>query len=104
MYSPHLDVGDYIVVVNAEKVHLSGQKMSQKLYKHHSMHPGGFKVESVARVLETHPTRVVERAVKGMLPHNALGEHMLKKLKVYAGPKHPHVAQQAQPLPPERAE
>jgi large subunit ribosomal protein L13 len=101
MYSPHLDVGDYIVVVNAEKVHLSGQKMSQKLYKHHSMHPGGFKVESVARVLETHPTRVVERAVKGMLPHNALGEHMLKKLKVYAGPEHPHQAQKVEPLPAE---
>jgi large subunit ribosomal protein L13 len=104
MYSPHLDVGDYIVVVNAEKVHLSGQKMSQKLYKHHSMHPGGFKVESVARVLETHPTRVVERAVKGMLPHNALGEHMLKKLKVYAGPEHPHQAQKVEPWPAEAKE
>jgi large subunit ribosomal protein L13 len=101
IYSPHLDVGDYIVVVNAEKVYLSGAKMNQKVYKHHSMHPGGFKVQSVARVLETHPTRVIERAVKGMLPHNALGEHMLKKLKVYAGPDHPHQAQQVEPLPPE---
>jgi large subunit ribosomal protein L13 len=100
IYSPHLDVGDYIVVVNAEKVYLSGQKLSQKVYKHHSMHPGGFKVEAVSGVLKSHPTRVIERAVKGMLPHNALGEHMLKKLKVYAGPTHPHQAQMVEPLPP----
>lgn len=99
IYSPHLDVGDYVVVVNAEKVYLSGQKPVQKVYKHHSMYPGGMKTVSIARVLETHPTRVIERAVKGMLPHNALGDHMLKKLKVYAGPEHPHEAQQVQPLP-----
>jgi large subunit ribosomal protein L13 len=103
-YSPHLDVGDFIVVVNADKVSLSGKKMVQKVYKHHSMHPGGFKVESVARVLETHPTRVIERAVKGMLPHNALGKQMLSKLKVYAGPEHPHEAQQVQPLSAEAKE
>jgi large subunit ribosomal protein L13 len=103
-YSPHLDLGDYIVVVNAEKVYLSGAKFSQKVYKHHSMHPGGFKVESVARVLETHPTRVIERAIKGMLPHNALGKKMLGKLKVYAGPRHPHEAQQVLPLPPDAKE
>jgi large subunit ribosomal protein L13 len=100
-FSPHLDVGDYVVVVNAEKVFLSGKKMTQKVYKHHSMHPGGFKVEPVARVLDTHPTRLIERAVRGMLPHNALGKHMLGKLKVYAGPNHPHQAQQVQPLPAE---
>jgi large subunit ribosomal protein L13 len=99
LYSPHLDVGDFVVVVNAGKVYLSGQKRSQKVYKHHSGYPGGLKTEGVAQVLEKHPTRVVERAVKGMLPHNALGDHMLKKLKVYAGPTHPHQAQQAEPLP-----
>jgi len=99
MYSTHLDVGDFVVVVNAEKVYLSGQKLAQKVYHHHSGYPGGFKTEPIARVLRTHPTRVVERAVKGMLPHNALGTHMLKKLKVYAGPTHPHTAQKAQPFP-----
>jgi len=104
IYSPHLDVGDYVVVVNAEKVYLSGQKPAQKVYKHHTGYPGGLRTIAVARVLETHPTRVVERAVKGMLPHNALGDHMLKKLKVYAGPEHPHAAQQTQPLPPARTE
>jgi large subunit ribosomal protein L13 len=103
-YSPHLDVGDFVVVVNAEKVYLSGQKAVQKVYRHHSMYPGGMKVVPYSRVLETHPNRIIERAVKGMLPHNALGEHMLKKLKVYAGPSHPHEAQQVQPLPAERGE
>jgi len=99
MYSPHLDVGDFVVVVNAEKVYLSGNKLEQKVYYHHSGHPGGLKAEPIARVLKSHPTRVVERAVRGMLPHNALGEHMLNKLKVYAGPAHPHAAQGPRPLP-----
>lgn len=99
IYSPHLDVGDFVVVVNAEKVHLSGKKLEQKEYHHHSGYPGGLKTEKVSRVLQTHPTRVVERAVKGMLPHNALGTHMLGKLKVYAGPTHPHAAQGPRPLP-----
>jgi large subunit ribosomal protein L13 len=100
MYTTHMDVGDYVVVVNAEKIYLSGQKMTQKVYKHHSGHPGGLKIEPVRHVLETFPTRVVERAVKGMLPKNALGNKMLKKLKIYAGPTHPHAAQQVQPFPP----
>jgi large subunit ribosomal protein L13 len=99
MYSTHLDVGDFVVVVNAEKVYLSGQKLKQKVYHHHSGYPGGLKTEPIERVLRAHPTRVVERAVKGMLPKNALGKHMLKKLKVYTGPNHPHAGQKVQPLP-----
>ena len=99
LYSTHMDVGDFVVVVNAEKVYLSGKKREQKVYHHHSGYPGGLKTEAIARVLETHPTRVVERAVRGMLPHNALGRHMLSKLKVYAGPTHPHAAQMPRPLP-----
>lgn len=99
MYSPHIDVGDFVVVVNAGKVRLTGQKMEQKVYHHHSGYPGGFKTEPIARVLREHPTRVMERAVRGMLPHNALGRHMLAKLKVYAGPTHPHAAQQPRLLP-----
>jgi large subunit ribosomal protein L13 len=100
MYSTNIDTGDFVVVVNAERVYLSGNKPIQKVYKHHSMHPGGLKVESIATVLANHPTRVVERAVKGMLPKNTLGDHQLKKLKVYAGPEHPHQAQKVEPLPP----
>lgn len=103
IYSPHLDVGDFVVVVNAEKVHLTGKKLRQKVYQHHSGYPGGLKKEPITRVLQRHPTRVIEHAVKGMLPHNALGDHMLDKLKVYAGPSHPHVAQQPRPLPGENA-
>jgi|SRR5579883_1781746 large subunit ribosomal protein L13 len=99
IYSPHLDVGDFVVVVNAGKVRLTGRKLNQKVYYHHSGYPGGLKTEPIARVLREHPTRVIERAVRGMLPHNALGRHMLAKLKVYAGPTHPHAAQQPQPLP-----
>jgi large subunit ribosomal protein L13 len=99
MYSTHLDVGDFVVVVNAEKVGLTGNKLTQKVYKHHSMYPGGLKVVPIKRELERRPTRVIEHAVKGMLPHNALGDHMFKKLKVYAGPNHPHAAQKVQPLP-----
>ncbi len=99
MYSPHLDVGDYVVVVNAEKVALTGRKLTQKVYRRHSGYPGGLKTVPVAQMLEKHPTRVIEHAVRGMLPKNALGDHMAKKLKVYAGPEHPHAAQQVQPLP-----
>lgn len=99
MYSTHLDTGDYVVVINAEKAILTGKKPVQKTYKHHSGYPGGFKVRSFQHMIRVHPTRVVEHAVKGMLPHNALGDHMLTKLKVYAGPKHPHQAQKVVPLP-----
>jgi large subunit ribosomal protein L13 len=82
-YSPHLDMGDYVVVVNAENVQVTGHKRQQKMYYRHSMYPGGLKVESLEKLLARYPTRVIERAVKGMLPH----------LKVYAGPDHPHEAQ-----------
>ena len=100
IYSPHLDVGDFVIVVNAEKVAFSGAKAEQKEYHQHSGYPGGLKTEAVSSVLRTHPERVLERAVRGMLPKNALGRHMLSKLKVYAGATHPHAAQQPRPLPP----
>jgi large subunit ribosomal protein L13 len=85
MFSPNLDVGDYVVVINAEKVRVTGNKAEQKLYYRHSGYPGGLKSISYGRLMQTDPTRAVERAVKGMLPHNRLGASMLKKLKVYAG-------------------
>lgn len=103
MYTPHLDTGDYVVVVNADKAVLTGKKPVQKTYKHHSGYPGGFKERSFQHMVNVHPTRVIEHAVKGMLPHNALGDHMLAKLKVYAGPNHPHVAQKVEPLPEPKA-
>jgi len=92
-YSPHLDMGDCVVVVNAEKIRLTGRKRQQKMYYRHSMYPGGLKVESLEKLLARHPTRVIERAVKGMLPHNRLGRVLNRHLKVYAGPDHPHEAQ-----------
>lgn len=103
MYTPHLDTGDYVVVLNADKAILTGKKPTQKTYKHHSGYPGGFKVRSFQHMVKVHPSRVIEHAVKGMLPHNALGDHMLLKLKVYAGPNHPHVAQKVEPLPEPKA-
>ena len=93
MYSPHLDVGDFVVVVNADKIEVTGKKLTQKIYYRHSNYPGGLKSVSLEKMLETHPTRAVEHAVKGMLPHNRLGAAMYKKLKVYAGAEHPHKAQ-----------
>ena len=93
MYTPHLDVGDYVVIVNADKIEVTGKKLTQKIYYRHSNYPGGLKSVSLEKMLETHPTRAVEHAVKGMLPHNRLGAAMFKKLKVYAGPEHPHKAQ-----------
>lgn len=98
IYSPHQDVGDFVVVVNAEKIKLTGKKMNQKSYFRHSGYIGGVTNTPVALMLQTHPERVVEFAVKGMLPKNALGRQMYKKLKVYAGPEHPHVAQNPQVL------
>lgn len=97
-YSPHLDVGDYVVVVNAEKVAVTGRKMDQKMYYWHTGYPGGMRSRSLSEQLVRHPTAVVKSAVKGMLPKNRLGRRMLKKLKVYAGPEHPHQAQQPKPL------
>ena len=98
IYSPAADVGDYVIVVNAEKVLVTGGKMDQKMYYRHSGYPGGLKEVTLRRMLEEHPTRVIEHAVRGMLPKNRLGRRMFKKLKVYAGPEHPHGAQQPEPL------
>ena len=98
IYSPHMDVGDFVVVVNAEKIHVTGRKMEQKMYYRHSGYPGGLSEISLRDQLVKHPTRVVERAVWGMLPKNALGRQMFRKLKVYAGPEHPHAAQKPEVL------
>ncbi len=97
-YTPHLDTGDFVVVVNADKIRVSGNKPQQKLYRRHSGRPGGMKVETFAHLQERLPERIVEKAIKGMLPHNALGRQMFRKLKVYKGAEHPHSAQQPQPL------
>ena len=97
-YTPHLDTGDFVVVVNADKVRVSGSKPQQKLYRRHSGRPGGMKVETFAHLQERLPERIVEKAIKGMLPHNALGRQMFRKLKVYKGTEHPHAAQKPQPL------
>lgn len=93
IYSPHLDVGDYVVIVNAAKIAVTGKKLTQKIYYRHSNYPGGLKSIRLDEMLKSNPTRVIEHAVKGMLPHNRLGAAMFKKLKVYAGPEHPHQAQ-----------
>jgi large subunit ribosomal protein L13 len=98
MYTPHLDVGDYVVVINAEKVALTGRKADQKTYFTHSGYMGHEKHIPFRRMIERHPDRVIELAVKGMLPKNKLGQHMRKKLKVYAGVAHPHQGQEPQPL------
>lgn len=95
VYAPHLDTGDYVIVLNAAKIKVTGKKAKQKLYYRHSGYPGGLKATAFEDVLATHPTRVIEHAVKGMLPHNRLGRAMFKKLKVYAGDSHPHQAQVA---------
>jgi len=97
-YSPAVDMGDYVVVVNAEKVWVTGRKLDQKVYYRHSGYPGGLKAISLRDQLDRHPTRVLEHAVRGMLPKGRLGRRMFKKLKVYAGPDHPHQAQQPKPL------
>jgi large subunit ribosomal protein L13 len=93
IYAPHVDTGDFVVIVNAEKVSLSGNKRDQEFVYRHSGYPGGLKQRTVGEMLEKHPDRLVEKAVKGMLPKNRLGRAMAKKLKVYAGPEHPHAAQ-----------
>jgi len=98
IYSPHQDVGDFIVVVNAEKIKLTGKKMEQKTYFRHSGYIGGVTNTPIALMLQRHPERVIQFAVQKMLPKNALGREMFKKLKVYAGPEHPHQAQQPQAL------
>jgi len=98
MFVPHQDVGDFVVIINAEKVTVTGKKIRQKTYYHHSQYPGGIKAEQLGNVLDTTPERVLERAVRGMLPKTKLGDALFGKLKVYAGPEHPHAAQQPIPL------
>jgi large subunit ribosomal protein L13 len=97
-YTPHVDTGDYIVVVNAEKVRVTGAKTTDKMYRHHTGYPGGLKSISFEKLIDKAPERVIQGAVKGMLPRNPLGRAMFRKLKVYAGTEHPHAAQQPQAL------
>ena len=97
-FTPHLDTGDFVIVVNADKIRVSGNKPQQKLYRRHSGRPGGMKVETFEHLQERLPERIVEKAIKGMLPHNALGRQLFRKLKVYKGSEHPHAAQQPKPL------
>ena len=97
-FTPHLDTGDFVVVVNAEKIQVSGNKAQQKLYRRHSGRPGGMKEETFDSLQNRIPERIVEKAIKGMLPHNALGRQLFRKLKVYKGPAHPHEAQKPEIL------
>jgi large subunit ribosomal protein L13 len=97
-YTPHIDTGDFVVVVNAEKIHVTGNKLEQKRYWRHSGYPGGIKSRSLAEMLERRPEEVIRKAVKGMLPRNRLARRQIVKLKVYAGPDHPHAAQQPKPM------
>ncbi|MGH8228630.1 MAG: 50S ribosomal protein L13 [Steroidobacteraceae bacterium] len=98
IYTPHVDTGDHIVVVNAERIRVTGRKLTDKIYYHHSGYIGGIKSIALGKLLGEHPERVIEFAVKGMLPKNPLGRRMLRKLHVFAGGQHPHSAQQPQPL------
>ncbi len=93
IYSPHMDVGDYVIVINADKIRVTGRKLDQKIYYRHSGYPGGLRQRTLREQLQRFPERVIETAVRGMLPKNRLGRKMFKKLKVYAGEKHPHEAQ-----------
>lgn len=98
-FAPHLDVGDHVVVINAEKVHLTGRKLTDKVYRWHTGYIGGLREVSAEKMLRTRPERVIEWAVQGMLPKGRLGRTMARKLKVYRGPQHPHSAQKPEPLP-----
>jgi large subunit ribosomal protein L13 len=97
-YTPHVDTGDYIIIINADKIKVTGRKYDDKMYYRHSGYPGGLRTNSFKDLLERHPERIIKLAVKGMLPKNTLGRQMLKKLKVYAGVEHKHHAQQPQEL------
>lgn len=97
-FTPHVDTGDYIVVINAGKLHVTGNKVADKIYYRHTGYPGGIRQENLGQMLARKPEMVIEKAVKGMMPHNPLGRAMLRKLKVYAGAEHPHAAQQPQEL------
>ena len=98
IWSQHLDTGDFVVVINAEKIKVTGKKLTDKTYRKHSGYPGGLKEESLSSLLQKSPETVINIAVKGMLPHNKLGSQIIKKLKVYKGDKHPHEAQEPLPL------
>lgn len=97
-YTPHVDTGDFVIVINAEKVLLTGNKLEDKVYRRHSGYPGSLKETKAQDMISNHPERLIELTVKGMIPKNVLGRHMLKKLKVYRGGEHPHIAQKPQPL------
>ena len=103
MFTPHMDTGDHVVVVNAAKLHLTGKKVETKQFFHHTMHPGGASFTALEELMQKHPEQVVVRAVRGMLPKTKLGRAMIKKLKVYAGAEHPHEAQQPQSWDPDYA-
>ncbi len=93
-FTPHVDNGDYVIIINAEKIHLTGKKMTDKLYYRHSGHPGGLRVQTAGDILERYPERLLELSIKGMLPKGPLGRNMIRKLFIYAGVEHPHAAQQ----------
>jgi large subunit ribosomal protein L13 len=97
-YTPHVDTGDFVVVVNADKIHVTGKKLDEKMYRRHSGYPGGLKERPLREELQRRPTEVIRKAVRGMLPKNRLARAQLTKLKVYAGPEHPHAAQAPKPL------
>jgi large subunit ribosomal protein L13 len=97
-FTPHIDTGDFVVVINAEKIQVTGKKSTQKLYRRHSGRPGGMKTETFAKLQARLPERIIEQAVKGMLPKNSMGRHLFTKMKVYAGPDHPHAAQNPEVL------
>ncbi len=97
-YTPFMDTGDFVIVINADKIDVTGKKRTQKIYRRHSGRPGGMKTETFAKLQARVPERIIEHAVKGMLPKNTLGRQLFTKLKVYAGPNHPHAAQKPQPL------
>jgi len=98
VYTPSMDVGDYVILINADKITVTGRKLDNKVYYRHSLYPGGLKEIVLRDMLDKHPTRVIWHAVRGMLPKNRLGRSMIKKLKVYAGDSHPHAAQKPEPL------
>lgn len=97
-YTPNVDTGDYVIIINADKVRLTGNKENKKEYVHHTGYPGGRRVTSFRQMMDKHPERVLEHAIKGMLPHNTLGRQMYRKLRVYAGPEHNHAAQMPEEL------
>jgi large subunit ribosomal protein L13 len=97
-FTPNVDLGDHVVIVNAEKIHVTGNKMKDKLYRHHSGYPGGLKTTSAEHLFRKDPTELLVRAIEGMLPKNPLGNGMAKKLRVYTGPNHPHHAQRPEPI------